>query len=85
MTWDNLNDQEKKYLKSAAKETMAYHRKLYDEQTKMVIDKAKNDLKVKFVEVEKAPFIAAVEPMHAELAKKSAKLASLVERIKSVE
>lgn len=82
MTWDKLTEQEKGYMQQAAKDTMAFHRKLYDEQTKKVVATATKDLSVKFVQVEKEPFVQAVLPMHEELASKSPKLASLLDQIK---
>lgn len=80
--WDTLTEEQQNALKQAAREMMDFHRDLYNKQTLEMIEVAKNDLGVEFVEVEKAPFIEAVQPMHEELAAKSDKMADLIQRIK---
>ncbi|KZK91053.1 C4-dicarboxylate-binding periplasmic protein precursor [Pseudovibrio sp. Ad5] len=82
--WDGLEAESQKALKTAAREMMDFHRELYNKQTLEAIEAAKNKLQVKFVEVEKAPFISAVLPMHDALAEKSPQLADLVARIKGL-
>ncbi|WP_316858460.1 TRAP transporter substrate-binding protein [uncultured Cohaesibacter sp.] len=82
--WDKLTEEEQKAVKQAADESMVYHRKLWNEIVTKEIEKAKTDLGVTFVEVDKAPFVEAVMPMHEELAASSERLADLIARIKAV-
>ncbi|SFK46272.1 tripartite ATP-independent transporter solute receptor, DctP family [Pseudovibrio ascidiaceicola] len=82
--WDGLEADSQKALKTAAREMMDFHRDLYNKQTLEAIETAKTKLDVKFVEVEKGPFISAVLPMHDALSEKSPKLADLVARIKGL-
>ncbi|PLW77787.1 TRAP transporter substrate-binding protein [Cohaesibacter celericrescens] len=81
--WDSLDENQQKALKQAAKDSMLFHREAWNEQTRKDIEQAKKELDVKFIEVEKGPFIEAVMPMHEEASKKSARIADLVERIKA--
>ncbi|MDD1780608.1 TRAP transporter substrate-binding protein [Enterovibrio sp. ZSDZ35] len=62
--WDELSDSHQGALRQAAKNSMMYHKTLWEEMTNEAIDKAKNNLGVKFVSVEKQPFVDAVKPMH---------------------
>ncbi|MDD7910775.1 MULTISPECIES: TRAP transporter substrate-binding protein [Pseudovibrio] len=82
--WDTLPEDQQAALQEAGKEMMAYHRDIYNEQTKKMAQIAQDELGVKFIEVEKGPFIEAVLPMHEELAAKSDQLADLIERIKGM-
>ena len=82
--WDRLTEDQQKAVKQAAHESMDYHRTLWNEIVTKEIQKAKTDLGVEFIEVDKAPFIEAVMPMHEELAAKSDRLADLISRIKAV-
>ena len=82
--WDRLTEDQQKAVKQAARESMDYHRTLWNEIVTKEIQKAKTDLGVEFIEVDKAPFIEAVMPMHEELAAKSDRLADLISRIKAV-
>lgn len=62
--WDKLPEDQQVALKKAAKESMMYHKDLWAEMTEEAIDKAKSSMGVKFVTVEKQPFVDAVKPMH---------------------
>lgn len=81
--WDSLPADQQKALKQAAKESMTFHREQWNKKTAEAIEEAKSRLNVKFVEVEKGPFIEAVLPMHDEASKKSARVGDLVKRIKA--
>ena len=70
-------------LVAAAKESMVFHRDQWNEMSDAAIEQAKSELGVKFVEVEKGPFIEAVLPMHDEAAAKSPVVADLIDRIKA--
>ncbi|TLP43178.1 MULTISPECIES: TRAP transporter substrate-binding protein [Cohaesibacter] len=82
--WDDLSEDQQKALKQAARESMDFHRAEWNKTVAAEIEKAKAELDVKFVEVEKGPFIEAVLPMHEEAASKSERVADLIERIKAV-
>ncbi|MDV7104637.1 TRAP transporter substrate-binding protein [Vibrio sp. TH_r3] len=62
--WDDLGDDYQKILKKAAKESMLYHKDLWTKMTDESIQKSKDSMGVKFVTVEKQPFVDAVKPMH---------------------
>ena len=81
--WDSLTEDQQKALKQAARESMDYHRSEWNKTVAAEIEKAKTELGVKFVEVEKGPFIEAVLPMHEEAAAKSERVADLIKRIKA--
>lgn len=82
-TWDSLSEDEQKALKQAAHESMDFHRENWNAQVAEGIEEAKSELGVKFVEVDKAPFVEKVLPMHEEAAKASPRVADLIERIKA--
>ncbi|WP_068088875.1 TRAP transporter substrate-binding protein [Polycladidibacter stylochi] len=83
-SWDALPEDQQKALKTAAREMMDFHRKLYNEQTLEAIETAKTTLGVKFIDVKKEPFIEKVMPMHEEAAKADPKVADLIKRIKAI-
>jgi TRAP-type C4-dicarboxylate transport system substrate-binding protein len=62
--WDDLGDEYQQALKKAAKESMMYHKDLWTEMTDKAVEKAQKSMDVKFVAVEKQPFVDAVKPMH---------------------
>lgn len=62
--WDGLTKDQQVALKKAANDSMMYHKKLWEKMTDEAIEKAKSSMGVKFVTVEKQPFIDAVKPMH---------------------
>jgi tripartite ATP-independent transporter DctP family solute receptor len=82
-TWDSLSEDQQKALKQAARESMDFHRKNWNEQVAAGIELAKKELGVKFIEVEKGPFVEKVLPMHEEAAAKSERVADLIKRIKA--
>ncbi|WP_108819161.1 TRAP transporter substrate-binding protein [Pseudovibrio sp. Alg231-02] len=82
--WNSLNTDEQTAIRDAAKSSMHFHRAQWNEMTKKHIEQAKSELNVKFIEVDKAPFIEAVLPMHAEAAEKSERVGSLITRIKAL-
>ncbi len=63
-SWDKLTAEQQEVLKKSAKESMMYHKDLWTKMIGEAVDKAKNEMNVKFVSVEKQPFIDAVKPMH---------------------
>jgi tripartite ATP-independent transporter DctP family solute receptor len=83
-SWNELSDDHKSALTKAARESMDFHREQWDAMVAEGIETAKNELGVKFIEVDKGPFIEAVLPMHEEAAAKSEKVADLIKRIKAI-
>jgi tripartite ATP-independent transporter DctP family solute receptor len=63
-SWAKLTESQQVAVKKAATESMMYHKDLWKTMIDEAIAKAKNDMKVQFVTVEKQPFIDAVKPMH---------------------
>ena len=82
-TWGELSGDQQAALRQAAKESMQFHREQWDAMSAAAVEQAKTELGVKFIEVEKGPFIEAVLPMHEEAAQKSPVVADLIDRIKA--
>jgi tripartite ATP-independent transporter DctP family solute receptor len=82
-TWDSLSEDQQKAVKQAARESMDFHRDNWNKQVAAGIEVAKNELGVKFIEVDKGPFVEKVLPMHEEAAKASPRVADLIARIKA--
>jgi len=82
-TWGDLSDAHKQAIRTAAKESMDFHREQWDAMSAEAVETAKSELGVEFIEVEKGPFIEAVLPMHEEAAQKSPVVADLIKRIKA--
>lgn len=70
--WEKLTKEEQEAVKKAADDSMAYHKVLWKEMTDAAVEKAKESMNVKVVQVEKQPFIDAVKPMHDEALKNPA-------------
>jgi len=62
--WDGLPVDQQQALKTAAKNSMQYHKTLWTEMTETSIKKAEDSMGVKYVKVDKQAFIDAVKPMH---------------------
>ncbi len=82
-TWGDLSAEHQSAMRQAAKDSMLFHREQWDAMSAAAVEQAKADLGVKFIEVEKGPFIEAVLPMHEEAAAKSKVVADLIARIKA--
>lgn len=81
-SWNGLSATEQKILKEAAAESLAEQIKIWDASSKM--NKAKGMKEgVTFVEVDKAPFRAAVKPM-IDAAKKDVKLKYFIDKIEAL-
>lgn len=82
-TWDGLTADQQKALKQAARESMDFHRDGWNKQVAAGKALAEKEMGVKFVAVEKAPFVEAVKPMYDEAAAKSPRVADLIKRIQA--
>jgi tripartite ATP-independent transporter DctP family solute receptor len=80
--WDTLSVDEQKQIRAAAKESVTYMRKLWDEREEksMAIVKAAG---VQIVDVDKASFQAAMKPVYDKFLK-DPKLQDMVKRINAV-
>ncbi len=82
-TWDSLSDDEKEAIQKAADDASAYHAELWDKAIEGENEVAE-EMGVKFYEVNKEPFIEAVQPLHEELAEDE-DIANIIESFKELE
>jgi tripartite ATP-independent transporter DctP family solute receptor len=80
--WNSLSADEQKILKEAAAESLEEQIRIWDETDNMNKEKGMKE-GVTFVEVDKAPFRAAVKPMIDE-AKQDPKLATFIDKIEAL-
>jgi tripartite ATP-independent transporter DctP family solute receptor len=80
--WKSLSADEQKILKEAAAESLEEQIRIWDETDNMNKEKGMKE-GVTFVEVDKAPFRAAVKPMIDE-AKQDPKLATFIDKIEAL-
>lgn len=83
--WDGLTAEQQAAMRTAALDSMAAHREAWNAASDAAIDEAKATLNVSVHSVDKAPFAAAVLPMHEEVAAKSDNLSDLITRIKAAQ
>ena len=81
--FDGLSEDHQKAVKTAALNSMQLMKTLWAESEKEERAKAE-EIGVKFVEVDKASFVTAVQPMYDDVKKNNVKLATLIERIQAV-
>lgn len=65
-SWDKLSSEHQVALKTAAKNSMMFHKDLWSEMTDAAVKQAQDEMGVKVVQVEKQAFVDAVKPMHDE-------------------
>lgn len=82
--FDSLTDEQQQALMKAGRESTEEMKKLWAETEAKERAKAEK-MGVTFVEVDKAPFVEAVQPMYDELKANDPELAALVERIQAVQ
>lgn len=78
-----LTAEQQVILKQAADNSYAYHKALWLKMIAEEVEKAKKQLGVEFIEVEKQPFIDRVKPMH-EIAKQSPVIGAYVTKIEQL-
>lgn len=79
-TWAKLTPEQQKAIKTAADNSMMSHKDLWAKMIEEEKKKAQEQMGVKFITVEKQPFIDATKPMKDE-AKANPVIGSLVEKI----
>lgn len=62
--FNQFSDEEQTLIQEAANESTAYHEVVWAEAIKEQTETAKNEMGVQFIEVDKEPFIEAVQPLH---------------------
>ena len=82
-TWDTLTPEDQKAIRSAAKESVLYMRKLWDEREEKSLATVKAG-GAQVIDVDKAPFQAAMKPVYDKFLK-DAHLQDLVKRIQAVQ
>ncbi|MEE6076156.1 TRAP transporter substrate-binding protein [Avibacterium paragallinarum] len=82
-SWQKLTPEQQKILKQAADNSMLFHKDLWTKMIAEEKDKAQKQLKVEFVQVDKAPFVQAVKSMH-DTAKQNTTLKPYIERIEAL-
>ena len=82
-TWDTLTPEDQKAIRAAAKESVLYMRKLWDEREEKSLATVKAG-GAQVIDVDKAPFQAAMKPVYDKFLK-DAHLQDLVKRIQAVQ
>ncbi|MDQ7733283.1 TRAP transporter substrate-binding protein [Halomonas sp. SpR1] len=81
--WNKMTEDQQQALQQAASEAQAFHSESWNKIAREALETAETEMGVEINEVDKAPFIEAVMPMHDEVANQSAELADLISRIKA--
>lgn len=81
--WDAMTEEQQSAMRQAALDAQNFHTDSWNAIARQALETAQNEMNVEINEVEKAPFIEAVLPMHDEVAAQSPELADLIERIKA--
>ncbi|TCT45126.1 TRAP transporter substrate-binding protein [Martelella mediterranea] len=79
--WDQMSDEDKAAFHEAAVDAAGFHREAWDKIVEQAMVDMQEQLGVEVNEVDKAPFVEAVQPMYEEITSKSPVIADLVERI----
>lgn len=79
-TWDKLNDQQREWVKQAAKASTEYHKGLWHESIENAVHEAKTKMNVTFYTPDKEPFRKAVQPMIDEF-KQNPENAAIIDKI----
>lgn len=81
--WNDLSDEQQAALSAAAKNSMAFHTTEWRKASEAAVEEAMRELDVQFHEVDKAPFVEAVQPMYDEARSRSPELGELISRIQT--
>lgn len=83
VAWNGMSEEHQAAMRQAASEAQAFHSESWNETAMAALATGESEMGVEINEVDKAPFIEAVMPMHDELANQSEELADLIRRIKA--
>ncbi|MDD9738365.1 TRAP transporter substrate-binding protein [Marinovum sp. SP66] len=81
--WDGMSAEEQEAFMTAAAEMQQRHGVEWKKASDAAIEQAQAELDVTVHEVDKTPFVEAVQPMYEEVASQSETVADLIERIQS--
>lgn len=82
--WDGMTPDQQEAMRTAAAEMQVRHGEAWGKVADAALEEAQADLGVTIHEVDKAPFVAAVQPMFDEVAAQSETVASLIQRIQAL-
>ncbi|WOI56563.1 TRAP transporter substrate-binding protein [Palleronia sp. LCG004] len=81
--WDGMTPEQQDAMMQAASEMQEAHTQRWQEAANAALEEAQSEMGVEIHEVDKAPFVEAVQPMIEETASRSDNLADLIERIRA--
>ncbi|MBM3604316.1 MAG: TRAP transporter substrate-binding protein [Alphaproteobacteria bacterium] len=81
--WDEMSEEEQAALSTAARNSMISHSEAWRAAAAEAIETAKSELGVEVHEVDKAPFIEAVQPMVDEARASSEEMSGLIDQIRA--
>jgi tripartite ATP-independent transporter DctP family solute receptor len=81
--WDGMTADQQEAMMTAAAEAQVRHGEEWGKIADAALEQAREEFGTRIHEVEKGPFIEAVQPMHEEVAAQSEALADLIERIRA--
>ncbi|MGS4945818.1 TRAP transporter substrate-binding protein [Meridianimarinicoccus sp. RP-17] len=82
--WDDMTPDQQEAMRTAAAEMQVRHGEDWGKVSDAALEEAQADMGVTIHEVDKAPFVAAVQPMFDEVAAQSDAVAALIERIQAL-
>lgn len=82
--WDAMTPEQQDALRTAAAEMQERHGAEWKKVSDAALEQMQSELGVTVHEVDKAPFVEAVQPMYDEVAAQSEAVASLIARIKAL-
>ena len=85
--FNQLSDDHQQVIKEAAQESTLYHEDVWAKTIEEQTEIAKDEMGVNFIEVDKTPFIDAVQPLHEQFAKdeKTKEIYQLIQEAKQDE
>lgn len=81
--WDAMTPDQQAAMREAAAEAQEFHRQNWNATAAAALEQAEAEMGVTVNTVDKAPFIAAVQPMYAEVAAKSPLVGELIAEIQA--
>lgn len=79
--WDGLTEEEKTALSTAARNSMTFHSAEWKKASDAALTEAQSEMGVEIHQVDKTPFIEAVQPMYDEATEGNSELAELIDQI----